>query len=439
MRTLFKNKIAVIMTAAIIVAAIVAAAVTPAILRRVQIDDQFEIAMQYLNDLDYESALLAFTKILEIDPHHEETRKSLQEAYLNYIHAELDAEEFEHADKLLAELREKLGLTEEFFSISVTEEPTCGKDGTQTWTSTLNGQTYDKTLAATGEHTWDNGSVTAEANCAAEGVMTYICTGCNAEKTDVIAKNDVHTYDDGKVTLEATCAKEGEKTFTCSDCGDSYTEVITKKTTHRWKTEVTKKATCAEDGERTRTCKVCGETQTEAIKKNSNHTWDAGKVMKAATCGASGTKTVTCTVCKETKTQTIAATGKHTLDGGKVTKAATTTAEGVKTFTCTVCKKTTTQAIAKLQAATPTITPNITQTPTTPTVPNNNFSTTLNDEELIVNDPNLEEALRNAIGKQTGTLMVSDFAHITVLILGEKNITDISSLAYLTNLKTLIL
>ena len=68
MRKLFKNKIAVIITAVLIIAAIVTAAMTPALLKHVQINDQMKIAMQYLNDLDYESAILAFTKILEIDP-----------------------------------------------------------------------------------------------------------------------------------------------------------------------------------------------------------------------------------------------------------------------------------------------------------------------------------------------------------------------------------
>ena len=176
MQKSINRKITIIITAILIIAAIVVAAVTPSALRRAQINEQFENAKQYVNALDYESAILEFSKILEIDPNHEEARKNLQNVYLDYIHAKLSAGQFDHAEKLYAEMCERLSLPDEFFSVSVTVEPTCGKDGTETWTSTVNGQTYDKTLAATGEHTWDNGNVTTAATCAAEGILTYFCT-----------------------------------------------------------------------------------------------------------------------------------------------------------------------------------------------------------------------------------------------------------------------
>ena len=349
MRNLYKNKIAVVIVAAVIFTAAAIAVLTPLILRNTQINEQFETAMQYVKDLNYEGAILSLTKVLEIEPNHEEARKELKNTYLDNIHAELANNRFDHAEELLAELCKTLDLTEDFFTVSITSEPTCGRDGIQTWTSLTNGQIYDKILAATNEHTWNSGMITTTATCVTEGVMTYYCTECDAEKTEIIAKEDTHTYDNGKVTREATCAEVGEKTFTCADCGDSYIEEIAKKTSHSWETKITRKATCAETGERIRICRVCGEKKTESINKLSKHTWDTGKVTKPATCSVSGIKTQTCMVCKKTQTETITATGKHTWDSGKVTKTATISAEGVKTFTCSVCKKTYNEVLPKIK------------------------------------------------------------------------------------------
>ena len=52
MRNLFKNKIAILITAILIIAAIITAAITPTAMHRAEVNKQYEIAMQYLNDLD---------------------------------------------------------------------------------------------------------------------------------------------------------------------------------------------------------------------------------------------------------------------------------------------------------------------------------------------------------------------------------------------------
>ena len=103
---------------------------------------------------------------------------------------------------------------------------------------------------------------------------------------------------------------------------------------------------------------------------------------------------------------------QHTWDNGAVIVEATTSKEGTMLYTCTVCQVTKNEEIAKLEFV---------------------------DEALVITDANLEAALRKEINKPTGTLMVSDFSSIKVLILNEKNIIDISALAYLTNLETLSL
>ena len=118
MNELKKHKAAIIISAIILIAAIVAVAVIPSALRRAEISNQFEIAQQYLNDLDYESALLAFTRILEIDPKNVEARKALQDTYLAYIRSEWENGNIDHAKELMAEMREKLGLTEEPYTVT---------------------------------------------------------------------------------------------------------------------------------------------------------------------------------------------------------------------------------------------------------------------------------------------------------------------------------
>ena len=111
MNELKKHKAAIIVSAIILIAAIVAVAVIPSVLRRAEISNQFEIAQQYLNDLDYESALLAFTRILEIDPKNVEARKALQDTYLAYIRTELAAGNTDHANKLLEQMRDALDIS----------------------------------------------------------------------------------------------------------------------------------------------------------------------------------------------------------------------------------------------------------------------------------------------------------------------------------------
>ncbi len=110
MHELKKHKVAIIISAIILIAAIIAVAVLPSVMRRAQINDQFEIAQQYLNDLDYENALLAFTKILEIDPRNEDARQLLQDTYLAYIRDEWSRGNIEHAQTLMAAMREVLGV-----------------------------------------------------------------------------------------------------------------------------------------------------------------------------------------------------------------------------------------------------------------------------------------------------------------------------------------
>mgnify|MGYP003311266526 CR=1 FL=1 len=226
MHELKKHKAAIVISAIILIAAIIAVAVLPSVMRRVQINDQFEIAQQYLNDLDYESALLAFTKILEIDPRNEDALQALQDTYLAYIRSELEKGNTDHAIALMADMKNALGLTEDPFIVAVTKEPTCGTAGHEIWTCNLNDDVLERDTPATEAHIWNDGMVTTAATCAAEGILTYSCVGCEAEKTEVLAMLPEHSWDNGSVTTEATYQNDGVMTYTCSVCQSEKTETI---------------------------------------------------------------------------------------------------------------------------------------------------------------------------------------------------------------------
>lgn len=186
MHELKKHKVAIIVSAIILIAAIVVVALLPSIMRRAQINEQFEIAQQYLNDLDYESALLAFTKILEIDPKNEDAHQALQNAYLAYIRSEWNKGNTDNAIKLMSDMKAALGLTEAPFTVMNTQEPTCGAVGLETWTCNLNDDVLERDIPATENHTWNDGVIVTNASFSEEGRADFVCVTCQLEKTEVI-------------------------------------------------------------------------------------------------------------------------------------------------------------------------------------------------------------------------------------------------------------
>lgn len=87
--------------AAVLAAALIISVFVPMLSRRSELSRQLEIAQQYLTDLDYESALIAFNKVLEIDPNH-------VPAYLGIADVYCAVGDYEAA---LAVLEEGLALT----------------------------------------------------------------------------------------------------------------------------------------------------------------------------------------------------------------------------------------------------------------------------------------------------------------------------------------
>lgn len=277
-----------VLIAAVLVVAIVCAAVLPGIMRRVDINRQFEIAQQYLNDLDYEAAILAFTKILQIDPKNEAARQALYDAYHQMLHAYLDAGDA-RAEQAFSEMKTALSLTSDVFLVTTEAAKLCGES-------------------------------------------------------------------DYRIVV-------------CNHCGT------------QWKSEL-KMGDGTADG-------------------TTRHVIDGTQVIEKA-CGV---KIVTCQ-CGEIITEDV--TGEHVWDSGVVTVETSFEAPGEVRYTCTGCGDIKNEEIPMLV-----------------------------DEELIINDPNLEAALREEIDKMSGPLMLSDFRYKDSLRLNEKGITDLSGLTQLTHLREL--
>ena len=113
-------------------------------------------------------------------------------------------------------------------------------------------------------HLYDDGTVTKQPTCGEQGTMTYTCVVCGATYNDIIPATGNHSWNAGKVTTKPTCTEPGVKTFTCTVCSQQKTEPVAANG-HYWEvTEILSPATEDEHGTAKYTCKTCGATK-EAI------------------------------------------------------------------------------------------------------------------------------------------------------------------------------
>ena len=80
-----KKKLPVIVAAiaaALIVIILIVTCIGPFLSRRASIEEQFRIAAEYIAELDYESALLAFNRVLEIDPKNVEAYLKIADIHI---------------------------------------------------------------------------------------------------------------------------------------------------------------------------------------------------------------------------------------------------------------------------------------------------------------------------------------------------------------------
>lgn len=145
---------------------------------------------------------------------------------------------------------------------TVTAAPTCGREGTKTFTCGACGATKTETIPATGSHSWDNGSVTLTATCQKEGIRTVTCTVCGSTEPRVIpADPAVHSF--GAWNPQ----QEGTHTRTCA-CGAS------ESGNHVFDVSATVPATCKEEGANAYGCSICGRIEYTIIPKLTTHTYD---------------------------------------------------------------------------------------------------------------------------------------------------------------------
>ena len=250
---------------------------------------------------------------------------------------------------------------------TITTEPTCTKQGVQTYHCTYeeNGictATKTEPVKALG-HNYIL-TKTEAPTCEKDGVLHYKCESCSETKTEkdtahlalghlwadkgngtaTCTRNGckathTHKWDSGKITTKPTCTVQGEKEYCCiyANCPYKKTESL-KATGHKNKeTRNYKKPTCQEEGYTGDIyCKDCGILLSSGkVTKKYDHDWDSGTVTKEATCTEEGSKTYTCENCGATKTIDI----QKTAHNYKITeqKDATCTENGYSISVCQTC------------------------------------------------------------------------------------------------------
>lgn len=195
---------------------------------------------------------------------------------------------------------------------------TCGQAGTYklvTYCSACNTviKTEDKTIAATGAHTYDN-------------ACDIDCNVCGHER------EITHSYN--AVVTAPTCAAAGYTTYTCSVCGDTYTGNTVAATGHRYTSEVTTPPACTTAGVKTYTCSGCGHSYTEPISA-TGHNMVAGQVV-APTCEADGYTVYTCANgCGTTENKDVVEAKGHNMKETAAAVNPTCTATGLTAvYTC---------------------------------------------------------------------------------------------------------
>ena len=235
-------------------------------------------------------------------------------------------------------------------------DPTCGKDGSKTVTTSCSDCGYvisvqdNVVIPATNNHTPAAAVKENVKPATCETAETYdsvvYCSVCNKEisRTQMTGEAALgHKWGEWKHD-DSTAKADSKHTHIC-ERDASHTESVACNFT----SQVTQNQTADQAEITTYTCKDCGYSYTEETKPALGHTHNYGAPVADYTSGEAFvegkdyTHTATCTgegTCSQpTKTD------KCTFDNGQVTKPATCTEPGVKTFTCSDCGGTYTVAI----------------------------------------------------------------------------------------------
>lgn len=138
----------------------------------------------------------------------------------------------------------------------VKTEPTCGKDGTKTYTCTRCGYSYDETMPATGEHKYEE-EIIQHPTCKEGGMMVCKCSVCGDSSFKPLpAEKHQYAWVESKAP---TCKDDGVLAYTCSVCGDVAETKTAPALGHSYgEWEIVVEAEVDKPGIRRRTCTVCG-------------------------------------------------------------------------------------------------------------------------------------------------------------------------------------
>lgn len=177
----------------------------------------------------------------------------------------------------------------------VTTEPTCGTEGSKTFTCVLCGDSYTEVIPATGKHIFSWVTV-KDADCVTDGLKAYKCSECgHFEREDIIPALG-HDFTIWAVIKEATFDESGLKMRTCTRCKFEETEIIPVLThEHDFVVVNTVAPTCTEDGYTEYKCSVCGELRQDDVIPAKGH--DYVNAIVEPTCDNNGCTEHTCTVC----------------------------------------------------------------------------------------------------------------------------------------------
>ena len=227
-------------------------------------------------------------------------------------------------------------------SWTLTEEPTCDKEGTETAYCESCQQTLTRSVPAMG-HKYGDYETRVKPTCTAEGLEVRVCmrSGCGNEDARPIAMLEHDYVLDPDSVVEATCTEDGKETFVCKLCGEAfYTEEI-PATGHDWKIDQPAvAATCTEDGvTAVEECMVCGYKEGGEVVPATGHTVTTWEVVTKPTCTQPGLDKGVCDVCGEEVTREVEATGHAwVLDEEFPAKEATCTEDGrTEQYYCPYC------------------------------------------------------------------------------------------------------
>lgn len=210
---------------------------------------------------------------------------------------------------------------------TVVVAPTHTAPGQVIYTCTVCGETWESTVDAVADHTYDqtvpsDTYLASAATCQSAALYYYSCI-CGEKGSDVFAYGEAgsHAWDGGYVAVEATHTAPGQMVYTCSSCGTTRTEELAAQADHSFTQAIVAPeflksgATCTSPAVYYMSC-ICGQIGTETFTDGAagDHTWDQGVITVQPSHTADGVMTYTCTTCGTTRTETLSASADHVFD-----------------------------------------------------------------------------------------------------------------------------